>query len=293
MTYISLEQEYAKETGVTPQDIAKLRQWLKTQPHLPEKHITDLDLILAFHACNCSTGLAKQVLDLNLTLRTLFHNFYKDRSVDRASKVATDILFTSVTPLSSKGDKIFYSRILNTDPKIFHFGEAVKTVLMVLETLQYEEGTWPGLQFVIDYEGVTLAHFAKIDIFTLQHFLYYLQEGILLKLNGLQFINAPSFIDKLLMLMKPFMTKELMDKLHVHTANSKTLENFFSVEDLPKAENFEAHRDKTLKRLQEFRQYFEEEKHKRVTESLRPGKPKTISDIFGGVEGSFKTLDID
>lgn len=39
--------------------------------------------------------------------------------------------------------------------------------------------------------------------------------------------------------------------------------------------------------------FFLNENKKRVIEAKRPGKPKTISDIFGGVEGSFKKLDID
>ena len=35
----SLEEEY-KKTGIRPADVAALRDWLKTQPHLPEKYIT-------------------------------------------------------------------------------------------------------------------------------------------------------------------------------------------------------------------------------------------------------------
>lgn len=35
-----VEQEYGKKTGITPQDISKLREWLHTQPHLPAEHIT-------------------------------------------------------------------------------------------------------------------------------------------------------------------------------------------------------------------------------------------------------------
>lgn len=39
--------------------------------------------------------------------------------------------------------------------------------------------------------------------------------------------------------------------------------------------------------------FFEEESKKRVVESLRPGKPKSYADVFGGIEGSFKKLEID
>lgn len=35
-----LEKEYQKDTGISPQDISKLREWVKTQPHLPADYIT-------------------------------------------------------------------------------------------------------------------------------------------------------------------------------------------------------------------------------------------------------------
>lgn len=41
------------------------------------------------------------------------------------------------------------------------------------------------------------------------------------------------------------------------------------------------------------KEFFVEENKKRVNEALRPGKPKTITDIFEGVEGSFKKLEVD
>lgn len=48
-----------------------------------------------------------------------------------------------------------------------------------------------------------------------------------------------------------------------------------------------------LARLRVNKEFFIDENKKRVAEAMRPGKPKTITDIFGGVEGSFKKLDID
>lgn len=37
-----LEEEYKKKTGVTPEDIKKLRQWMETQAHLPREYITGM-----------------------------------------------------------------------------------------------------------------------------------------------------------------------------------------------------------------------------------------------------------
>ena len=51
--------------------------------------------------------------------------------------------------------------------------------------------------------------------------------------------------------------------------------------------------DGVISKLNTYKEYFELDKYRKVTESQRPGKPKTITDIFGGVEGSFKKLEID
>nr|XP_034827561.1 clavesin-1-like [Maniola hyperantus] len=299
MKAIRLEDEYSKRTGITPEDIAKLRQWLKTQPHLPEEHITDLDLILAYHCCNRSSELAKQVLDLNLTLRTLFTNYFENRKVDdQIERVFNDIVLTVLPARTSEGYAILYTHLTNYDPKQFNFGLAIRAALMILDLCQLQDGTWPGFLIVLDFEGVTLGHIARLDLQNIQQFLYYIQEAILVKLKGMHFLNAPSFIDKLLLMMKPFLKKQLMDALHIHTTGSSTVEKFVSLAAFPKEsggeyKSYREIQDDVLENMRENKDFFENENKKRVTEAHRPGKPKTITDIFGGVEGSFKKLEID
>ncbi|XP_053616922.1 clavesin-1-like [Plodia interpunctella] len=295
---IPLDEEYQKNTGITPEDIAQLRAWLDTQPHLPAGHITDLDLILAYHCCNKSFAVAKEVLDLNLTLRTLFTNYFKNRTIEKPFPGFDSCLFTPLDIRTKSGQAVFYARLIDYDPKNFNFCSAVKAYLMVTDIWQYKEGTWPGFVFMIDLDRIVLSHLTKLDIQTMQQFLYFLQEGMLVKLQGLHFLNAPSFMDKLMMIIKPFLKKELMEVLHIHQIGSRSLEEFVPMAGLPKDAGGEF---KTIEQCSKDiiavvnanADYFIAESNKRVVEAKRPGKPKTISDIFGGVEGSFKKLDID
>lgn len=86
-------------------------------------------------------------------------------------------------------------------------------------------------------------------------------------------------------------------QLHIHTTLD-TLEKFIPLDILPnesggKSGHLLAYYDERKKILKEYRDWFaHDEVHGRVQESLRPGKSKNASDIFG-VEGSFKKLDID
>jgi hypothetical protein len=65
-----------------------------------------------------------------------------------------------------------------------------------------------------------------------RYFLF--QEAMLVKLKGLHYMSAPSFIDKLMMLVRPFLKKALMDVLHIHQVGSRTIDAHVPMEALPK-----------------------------------------------------------
>ncbi|KAI5642232.1 CRAL/TRIO domain-containing protein [Phthorimaea operculella] len=287
-----LEEEYQKKTGITPEDIRKLREWLKTQPHLPEEYITDLDLILTFHCSARSTEVTKQLLDLHFTLRTLFTNFFKDRAYDAKIEFVTEkVLLARPLPVKSpEGYGVFYVKFLDQDSKSFVFADCLRTGLMRLDLWQYEEGTWPGLLILIDLDNMSLGHLSKLDMQS---------EAMLVNLKGFHFLNAPAFMDRLMMLLRPFLNKSFMSILQIHQVGSRTLDKYFPIENLPTGtaggmgKSVEVLIKENVTKMSAAKDYFLQENKKRVTESKRPGRPKTISDIFGGVEGSFKKLDID
>lgn len=86
-------------------------------------------------------------------------------------------------------------------------------------------------------------------------------------------------------------------QFHTHTS-LESVAKFIPVDALPneiggKAGPIMELHGKTIKMLEESRDWFvQEEQVNRVNESLRPGKGKTATDLFG-VEGSFKKLEID
>lgn len=57
---------------------------------------------------------------------------------------------------------------------------------------------------------------------------------MLLKVKGLHFLNAPSFMDRLMMMLKPFMKKELLDVLKIHQIGARTFDDYMPLTALPK-----------------------------------------------------------
>lgn len=129
-------------------------------------------------------------------------------------------------------------------------------------------------------------------------------------------------MDKVLALMRPFMKKELLDVMHLHSTMDTFLEKYVPNAMMPNEYGgsagtvkeiqgeiklqmknvlrffqncflFFCLTESTFKQLQENNEYFvEEEATKRVNEKLRPGKPKNANDLFG-IDGNFKQLNFD
>ncbi|XP_028157598.1 clavesin-1-like [Ostrinia furnacalis] len=293
-----LEKEFEKNPDISREDLAKLRAWLKTQPHLPGEYLTDLDLLLVFHCCERSAEVAKQVLDLHYTLRTLFTAFFKDRVIDRKVDLCLNtILYAPIPTPTKEGHRCVYLRLLDPDARLFFFPDVVKTFMMVFDLWQHEEGTWPGFVIMIDMDQATLGHIARLEIMTIRQVLYFLQECMLMRLKGVHFLNAPHFMDKLMMLLKPFLKKELLEMIRIHQVGADTPYEHLPKEAFPKDEGgqYKDHatiRDELIQRLKSNPDFFKDESKKRVNENLRPGKKTTVEDLFG-IQGSFKKLDID
>ncbi|RVE41413.1 hypothetical protein evm_013936 [Chilo suppressalis] len=137
---------------------------------------SELDLILAFHCCERSQEVSKQVLDLHFTLRTLFTTFFKNRCLDKKSDLCLDTILYAPLPMPTlKGDRAVYLRLLDPDPRNFFFPDAVRTFMMVFDLWQYEEGTWPGFVLMIDMDKAVMGHITRLEIMVIRQVLYFLQ----------------------------------------------------------------------------------------------------------------------
>lgn len=193
---------------------------------------------------------------------------------------------------------------------------------MVTDLWLAQDGIAEGHAIVIDMEGSTLSHLARVNIIAMKKFMYYIQvtifqfgesislqfkwnflcvffqEALPVRLRAFHFINTVPFMDKVLALMKPFMKKELMDVMHLHSTLDTFLDKHVPKSMMPdeyggSAGKIQDITDKVYKEMQANGQFFvEEEEKKRVNEKLRPGKPKTESDLFG-TDGNFKQLQFD
>lgn len=63
-------------------------------------------------------------------------------------------------------------------------------------------------------KGVGLMHLTRINMSSLKKFFQYVQEGVPAKLKAIHFLNAVSFIDKILSLIQPFMKADILKNVN-------------------------------------------------------------------------------
>ncbi|GLV38428.1 uncharacterized protein CBL_13021 [Carabus blaptoides fortunei] len=292
----SVDEQYKKFKDLKPEDVKSLMAWAEKQPHLPK--ISELEIILFLHSCYYSQEAAKTTIDNYYTCRTHCPEFFTNRVPDAALQTAINTGLYYILPgCNSDGHRVIYCRLVDIDPTKYVFSEQLKLFTMIVDTWLLQEGTMPGHIIVFDMEGVSFGHLTKLGLMTMKKYMYYLQEAMPVRLKGLHFIHVVPFMDKILAIMKPFMKKELMDVLHLHTEGMDSFYKFVPKKCLPKDMQGEAPSIEDMHKFMEKdikgnADYFKQEEKQRVDETKRPGKAKNAGDLFG-MEGTFKKLAID
>lgn len=294
ITQFSIEKEYEKHQLIKPDDIKLLREWLKGQPHLP-MDITDLELILAYHSSERSSGVTKQMIDLNFTLRTKLP-FFQQRDLNSVKLALHTWLLTPLPGKSVKGNRIFLTHMLDTDTNNFNHMDLARAFFMAIDLWQYEEGTIDGAAIVVNMDGVTWSHVTKTELIISRQFFYFVQEAMFLRIKEFHFLNAPTFIDKLYNIYSQFVKKELLAGIHIHGVGA-SLEKFVPKSVLPKelGGNYKdvfTLKDEVINKIKYNQQYFIEDSKKRVDETKRPASAK-LPHNFEDIDGTFKKLEID
>ncbi|XP_051169188.1 alpha-tocopherol transfer protein-like [Leptopilina boulardi] len=296
--FITYEEELKKNPELKDSDIQMLREWNDKQPHLPK--IPDLELALFLHSNYYLMEPTKTTIDCYYTVRTHVPEFFSNRNFKQSKELQKTSNVAATTPLkgtTNEGHKIIFWKLIDTDSSQFVHIDILKYYSMIFDVWLHSEGTTSGHVIIADMAGLSLGHCARLSPLTSKKFMVYLQDALPVRLKGLHFMNSNAAMDVLLQMIKPLMKKELTDVLHVHT-NSTTLAKHIDLDILPneaggKAGPLSEFHELRKKELEDYKDWFEnDEKTARVQESLRPGKAKNATDLFG-VEGSFKKLDID
>ncbi|EDW75104.1 uncharacterized protein Dwil_GK19881 [Drosophila willistoni] len=279
--------------------VIELQQWIKTQPQFPQ-NISSKLLRRFLHTTRGDASASQRLLELNYTLRNKHAHIFIDRDPMDASsqqllQVADLIPLPGLTP---ENNKLLFYRLIDFDADKFNFTAGIKVFFMVADCRfatendgRLSDGEIP----IFDMAGYTLRHLTKTVLSSLRCYMKFVQEAHPVRLKEIHVINCPSYLDKVLTVVKPFIKSEVFKLIHFHLPNADTPYKHFPQSMMPEEYGGNAGKMSDLKNqwmqlLKEQRDYLSDPLNWQLNKvSKKFGQSKKYNEIIP----SLKTLEID
>ncbi|XP_037810373.1 alpha-tocopherol transfer protein isoform X1 [Lucilia sericata] len=282
------------------EQILALETWLKTQPQLPQ-NIDKLFLKRFIHSMNGDLDGAKRLLEFNFKLRNKHSEIFLKRDpLDESSQKLLQV--ADLIPLPGKTPdnyKLLIYRLIDHDADKFNFTDSIKVFFMMSDCRfaindEPDDGEVP----IFDMSGYSLRHLTKTVLSVLRVYMKFVQEAHPVRIRQIHVLNSPSYLDKVLTVIKPFMKSEVFKLIHFHLPNADTPYEYFPREMLPLEYGGKAGSLKELKafwmqKLEEKRDYLMDPSRWQMDKSKKPLKSTEKSAKSPDLTQSLKTLEID
>ncbi|XP_035773009.1 alpha-tocopherol transfer protein-like [Anopheles albimanus] len=272
---------------------ARLKDWLATQPHLPQ-NIHPRLLQRYIHSTHGDLEYAKKIFVLGYTIRQSNPQIFDDRDPlgTKVQSILKAIDMVPLPPVEGCEDKFIFYRLVDCDPDRFDFNDVIKTFFTIadLRMIQPDVPMNDGGDVpIFDMNGFTLRHLTKVVLSTLRVYMRYTQEAHPVRLKAIHVINCTPFLDRVMCLVKPFMKKRVAEMLHFHLPNSSTIYAHMPKAALPDEyggqQSIVKHKEDWFNRLRLQRDYITDVTRWKIDESRR--------NVNNELCGSLRKLEID
>ncbi|XP_061722480.1 alpha-tocopherol transfer protein-like isoform X1 [Cydia pomonella] len=306
---LKMEFDYEAATALMDKfsqaDIDHLREWILTLDinKCVPKDLTDQQLVLFYHACYGNLDKAKICIEKYYAHKKNSPDMFDNRIVfSDELKPSTEALEFSFFPEKSvDGYDVIYHRLHYTEPSKYHLEPGCKLLFMTVDACLCKRGPTPGYIFLFDMRGVRLGHLTRVSLSfqkdkqrSLRKFFQFVQEAWPVRMKGIHVLNSEPIVDKLLILIRPFMEKKFYDMLKFHS-KTEDLEKFYETVvprsalppdyggTLPDTQTLHK---KCMQQLQALEPYFAAEEEQRARAYPDKKRDKALNK-------NFKKLDID
>ncbi|KAJ3641021.1 hypothetical protein Zmor_027550 [Zophobas morio] len=295
---VLIRQALNEDVNTRDKDLEAIKEWLTKEPHLPDTW-DDTMLMNFLRSCNFSLERTKRRLDKYFTVKAVVPEFFTDYDVASPEmRKILDVVEVGTMPgITPQGRRVHIARIVTPEYEDFDTNYCGKVLFMLADVrLKIEKAGSAGEVYVLDGENCMLKHLFKFSPIFVKKILVSTIDVLPVKIKEVHVINAPSFVDSILALVKPFLKEKILKRLHFHKDLS-TLHEYISKDLLPEeyegtAGKLKLHWDKYLAACEDFKPWFKEQEKIKADESKRPGKATSYEDFFG-LHGSFRTLAVD
>ncbi|XP_031343658.1 retinol-binding protein pinta-like isoform X1 [Photinus pyralis] len=295
----SKEQDLNEDSVSVQNDLEKIREWLKKQPHLNVRD-DDASLLIFLRSSKYSIQRTKEKLDNYYSMITLLPEIFDDLD-PFAPDIQALLNVGTMVPLPNTFGKCGPRIILcgyGYDPVLVPYTTIVKASLMIYDILMAEDLNTVafGVYMVIDLKRFSLKYALQLTPTIVTQHLYCIETGYPLRLKGMQIENCPSALDVTVKIVKACLKGKVSNRLHVYREDSN-LQKEITLEMLPIEYGGTNGSIKELgaiwkKKMESYRDWFRDNAKYKTNENLRPGPAKSSASELG-IDGSFRKLAVD
>ncbi|XP_018897338.1 clavesin-2 isoform X2 [Bemisia tabaci] len=211
------QDELNKEPDFPVNDLEELREFVRSSPELP--NIPDKRLIQFHFACYYNMDDTKRCIRTYYDCFKKYTDFFDDRRLAEPSvnKIKA-LVHQYASPVRTPEDsQIIVAKLVNTDTTHYTYDIALKYFIMAIEASIHLYGVAKHTEVVIDYRDLTFRHMLKVNIGTIRKIIKVYEEALPIRAKAIHIINVNFYISKIVNIARPFVSKELFDKVKFYT----------------------------------------------------------------------------
>ncbi|XP_066144996.1 retinaldehyde-binding protein 1-like [Euwallacea fornicatus] len=218
-------EDLVKANRTTSYNIDALREWLNLMPTIP--HLSDEQIAIFLIACKNDIEATKNCIVCFFKYKAAAPELFAERDLDGDEMINSfKVSSVAIMPQRTKENySVVIGSLKDTSYSSFNLDSQCKVVFMYLDYILHENPP-AGLIVVLNLKGVGLMHITRLKLSTVKKFFAFLQEALPTQLKHIHILNTSYVFDKILVILKPFMNRELFDMIITHSPNAD-MEAFF------------------------------------------------------------------
>ncbi|XP_044261211.1 uncharacterized protein LOC123009151 [Tribolium madens] len=277
-------------------DIAKLKNWMTSQGHLPEilddKSIENFLILTKF-----SIERTKQSIDMYYTVRSLIPEFYEHVNPRKPNmaEMRQIAYWLALPKMTDDMHRVMVFKMRNKQMIDKMEPRNVIGLVINLEELRLKEDVMFGDVTIFDNEGINFGYIKKLTPSIVAKVLTVYEKVFSIPMKAIYVVNSPPFVSTILGILKSLMKPKLFERIHV-CQDTSILTEKIPKRILPRDYGGE---EKSLEELQglldlklaQYQDRFDKLDKLHVDEAKRPQKLE--NDEILGFHGNFKKLSVD
>lgn len=160
----------------------------------------------------------KTKLDGYFTLKGVHPRFFQPERLLVNSPAMQNVLkfcyITMLPHLQDDGTRIIFCKFIDTNVDLMNLID-IFAYSMVLFDLMLSFDYSSSVRFVADIGGMTFGHYTKMDPAAITTCFMIYQEAFSARISGIHYINAPSFADLLMKLMRMCLKPKIFQRVRM------------------------------------------------------------------------------